>query len=142
VTAIEVVAYDERWPAWFGELRERYERVLADVAYRSIEHVGSTSVSGSAAKPVIGIADRWAMRAPAESVPTNTYVVVAGSLALRNHLVVRDALRNDEQLRDEYGALKMRLADETDDFDVYVPATSPILQRILASIEADNAPNA
>ena len=178
VATIEVVAYDERWPVWFGQLRERYEAALADVSYVSIEHVGSTSVPGLAAKPVIdvdivvdrdgvtaaidalvaigyesrgemGIVDRWATRAPADSIRTHTYVVVVGSLALRNHLAVRDALRNDERLRDEYGALKLRVAAETDDLDVYVPAKSAILHRILAAaglsaaelaaIEADNS---
>ncbi|MGB0112117.1 MAG: GrpB family protein [Ilumatobacteraceae bacterium] len=178
--AIEVVEYDPRWAAWFGELATLYTVALRAVPHLAIEHVGSTSVPGLAAKPVIdvdivverphveaaigaleaigyesrgemGIVDRWAMGAPAGSIRTNTYVVVDGSVALHNHLAVRDALRADGALRDEYGALKRRLAAETDDIDVYIEAKSPILQRILAAaglsaddrsaIEAANRPD-
>ena len=158
---IEVVDYDERWPELFGQLRNRYRGLLDGVEVVAIEHVGSTSVPGLAAKPVIdvdivverehltaaldaladagfelrgdlGIADRQSVVDVGEVIGTNTYVVVAGSLALRNHLAVRDLLRADAGLRAEYGALKRRLASSTDDIDRYVEAKSPVLQRILA----------
>ncbi len=51
---IEVVDYDPEWPARFEDEAERLRAALGDVAAR-IEHVGSTSVPGLAAKPVIDI---------------------------------------------------------------------------------------
>jgi GrpB-like predicted nucleotidyltransferase (UPF0157 family) len=39
---------------------------------------------------------------------TNTYVIVDGCLPVRNHLAVRDVLRADSALRDEYAAVKRR----------------------------------
>ena len=47
-----VVDYDEEWPRRFEKLRARIWPVVSDVAIR-IEHVGSTSVPGLAAKPII-----------------------------------------------------------------------------------------
>jgi GrpB-like predicted nucleotidyltransferase (UPF0157 family) len=51
---IEIVAYDPTWPAQFCAERDRIKDVLGDFAVR-IEHHGSTSVPGGAAKPVIDI---------------------------------------------------------------------------------------
>jgi GrpB-like predicted nucleotidyltransferase (UPF0157 family) len=52
---ITVVDYDPTWPDRFEALREEYARALANagVPVIAIEHVGSTSVPGLAAKPVI-----------------------------------------------------------------------------------------
>lgn len=158
---IEVVAYDPRWPSRFARIRDSLREALDDVPVVSIEHVGSTSVPGLAAKPVIdvdvviarehleaaidafvaagyehrgdlGIPDRYAMRAP-EGVRRNVYLVVDGSLALRNHLAVRDRLRADSALARTYGALKQRLAGETDEVDDYVARKSEVLLSILAA---------
>lgn len=49
---IVVCDYDPAWPAWFAELHDRLWPALEDLAVR-IDHVGSTSVPGLAAKPVI-----------------------------------------------------------------------------------------
>jgi putative glutamine amidotransferase len=49
-----LAASDENWPAWFEEEAERIRGALGDAAVR-IDHVGSTSVPGLAAKPVIDI---------------------------------------------------------------------------------------
>src|SRR5690348_12357875 len=51
---IEVVPYDPAWPAVFDLRAARIVAALGDRA-RSIEHMGSTSVPGLAAKPVIDI---------------------------------------------------------------------------------------
>ena len=52
--ALEIVPYDPDWPAAFDAERRRLAEVLGDLAVR-IEHDGSTSVPGLAAKPVIDI---------------------------------------------------------------------------------------
>jgi GrpB-like predicted nucleotidyltransferase (UPF0157 family) len=49
---IVVCDYDPEWPAWFEQLEERLWPAVASVAKR-IDHVGSTSVPGLAAKPII-----------------------------------------------------------------------------------------
>ncbi len=54
MAALEVVPYDPSWPRLFDQERERLSRALGDVALR-IDHNGSTSVPGLAAKPVIDI---------------------------------------------------------------------------------------
>lgn len=52
VKTVVVVDYDPQWPRVFEELRAHVWPVVADVADR-IEHVGSTSIPGQAAKPII-----------------------------------------------------------------------------------------
>jgi len=159
---IDVVEYQPHWPARFEELRAAYARALeyAGVPCRSIEHVGSTSVPGLAAKPVIdvdvvvaeadvegataalaaigfvprgdlGVTDRYAFDPPDRFAPTHTYVVVEGSLPLRNHLAVRDTLRADAALREEYDAVKRRAARTASDIDEYILLKSDVLGRVL-----------
>jgi GrpB-like predicted nucleotidyltransferase (UPF0157 family) len=177
---ITVVPYDHQWPAQFASIRDELGRALADIPVLAIEHVGSTSVPELAAKPIIdidvvverdqvpkaigavtaggyrhlgdlGIADRHALGPPDDGIRRNVYVVVAGSLALRNHLAVRDALRRDEALRAEYGQLKRDLAARGGiDIDTYVAGKTELIGRILAeagftdeeiaAIAAANAP--
>jgi GrpB-like predicted nucleotidyltransferase (UPF0157 family) len=49
---IVVADYDPAWPAWFAAVCDHVWPAVADVALR-IDHVGSTSVPGLAAKPII-----------------------------------------------------------------------------------------
>lgn len=160
-TPISVVDYQPAWPDAFDEIRDELTRILAGVDVIAVEHVGSTSVPGLAAKPVIdvdivvsraalpqaiaameaggyehlgemGIVDRHAFR-PRGGPRRNVYVTVEGCLSLRNHLGVRDVLRADADLRREYGELKQRLANQftQDEIDLYVEAKSVVLQKIL-----------
>jgi GrpB-like predicted nucleotidyltransferase (UPF0157 family) len=52
VQTVIVEDYDPAWPRDFEMVRQRIWPDVADVALR-IEHVGSTSVPGLAAKPII-----------------------------------------------------------------------------------------
>ncbi len=157
---IIVVEPDPQWAERFATIRRELQASLAGVPVIAIEHVGSTSVPGLAAKPIIdvdivvarpyvriatdalessgyvslgdlGVPDRIAFRAPNEGIRRNVYVTVEGCLSLRNHLGLRDVLRGDPQLRDEYSAVKRRLATETGDIDVYVDGKTAIIRRIL-----------
>jgi GrpB-like predicted nucleotidyltransferase (UPF0157 family) len=65
VTELEIVAYDPRWPAEFAAERARIAAALGPLALR-IDHNGSTSVPGLAAKPVIDIQVSVARLAPLE----------------------------------------------------------------------------
>jgi GrpB-like predicted nucleotidyltransferase (UPF0157 family) len=157
---IEVVSYDPAWPARFETLRAMLTPALGEVAV-AIEHVGSTSVPGLAAKPVIdidvivassadvpeaiarlgtlgyrhlgdlGITGREAFRRPPGLPAHNLYVCPQGIESLRNHLTVRDHLRSHPESRETYGALKMRLATEVDWIDDYVERKSAFLLGIL-----------
>jgi GrpB-like predicted nucleotidyltransferase (UPF0157 family) len=51
---IELAEYDESWPEAFRREAEKIRAALGDRA-RQIEHTGSTSVPGLAAKPIIDI---------------------------------------------------------------------------------------
>lgn len=169
---IEVVEYRDSWPTDFARLRDAYAAALdaAGVAHR-VEHVGSTSVPGLAAKPVIdvdvvvapedvpaavdamrtigfeprgdlGVPGRQAFRAPDRFAPTNTYVAAAGSLALRNHLGVRDVLRRDAVLRDEYAAVKRAAGRDAADIDEYIGRKSAVLDRVLRAAGLTDAERA
>ncbi len=164
IAVIIVVPYDPAWPHRFAALRDEYSAALADagVPVIAIEHVGSTSVPGLAAKPIIdcdivvdaahveeasevlvrlgfrplgelGIPLRWAFIEPERLRGTNTYVAVEGSLSLRNHLAVRDILRRDPVLRDEYSAVKQRVGAVAADIEVYGRGKNAMVQKILAA---------
>jgi len=52
--ALHIVDYDPAWPAAFAAERRRIATALGNVAVR-IDHHGSTSVPGLAAKPIIDV---------------------------------------------------------------------------------------
>jgi GrpB-like predicted nucleotidyltransferase (UPF0157 family) len=170
---ISVVEYDPAWPERFEQLRRLYARAMAaaGVPVLAIEHVGSTSVPGLAAKPIIdcdivvtrphvaaasqaltglgftplgelGIPLRWAFREPARLAGTNTYVVIDGSLSLRNHLAVRDTLRANSDLRDKYGTVKIRLGGTAANIDEYGHGKHATIQQILAAAGLTDAERA
>jgi GrpB-like predicted nucleotidyltransferase (UPF0157 family) len=143
----------------------------AGVPVLAIEHVGSTSVPSLAAKPIIdvdivvaehdveaasrvltglgfeplgdlGVPLRWAFQPPERLGRTNTYVVIDGALSLRNHLALRDTLRADSGLRDEYADVKRRLGATSATGDEYTAGKNAIVLRILAAAglaEADRS---
>jgi GrpB-like predicted nucleotidyltransferase (UPF0157 family) len=136
---VVVIDYDPEWPARFEALRDRVWPSLEDVALR-IEHVGSTSVPGLAAKPIIdmtivvarksdtaitierlaslgyrhqgtlGIEDREAFEHPADLPRHNLYVCPEGTIGVVNQVAVRDYLRAHPDAARDYGLLKKRLA--------------------------------
>jgi GrpB-like predicted nucleotidyltransferase (UPF0157 family) len=143
----------------------------AGVPVVAIEHVGSTAVPGLAAKPVIdcdivvagqdvaaasqvladlgftplgelGIPLRWAFREPERLAGTNTYVVAEASLSLRNHLAVRDVLRTDPDLRDQYAAVKRRGGATAANIDEYGRGKNAMVQQILAAAGLTDAERA
>lgn len=93
--AVVLVPYDERWPVVFGELRGVLSRALGGLA-RAIEHVGSTSVPGLVAKPVIDLDVVIASRAELPRV-----VEALAPLGYRHHgdqgIAGREAFKRDAQ---------------------------------------------
>jgi GrpB-like predicted nucleotidyltransferase (UPF0157 family) len=138
---ILVLDYDPAWAQRFEALKAPIWQAVRGVAI-SVEHVGSTSVPGLAAKPIIdidvivasradlasvigrlatlgyvhcgdlGVQDREAFENPPRLPPHHLYVCVQGSSALANHLTLRDHLRGDPAAADAYGQLKKRLAGQ------------------------------
>lgn len=51
---IDIVDYRAEWPERFNREKERIEAALGPMA-RRVEHVGSTAVSGLAAKPIVDV---------------------------------------------------------------------------------------
>jgi GrpB-like predicted nucleotidyltransferase (UPF0157 family) len=158
---IEVVDYDPRWPETFERLRSRIWASLRDVAL-SVEYVGSTAVPGLAAKPIIdisivvpersdvqtgisrlanlgyvhrgdlGIDGREAFANPDGLPMHNLYLCPRDSVALANHLAIRDYLRTHPETAREYGELKKRLAERfPDDIDGYVDGKTTLLLTML-----------
>ena len=59
---VVIYPYDPEWKRWFLELREPIWELLGDLVV-DVVHVGSTSIVGMSAKPVIDIdivVDDWA----------------------------------------------------------------------------------
>jgi GrpB-like predicted nucleotidyltransferase (UPF0157 family) len=136
---VTVVDYDPSWPAVFEQLRATIWPSVRDLA-TTIEHVGSTSVVGLAAKPIIdmtivvptaremepaidrlaalgyrhrgdlGVPGREAFARPEGTPAHHLYACVEGNLGLRNPLAMRDHLRRNPSAAREYGALKKQLA--------------------------------
>jgi GrpB-like predicted nucleotidyltransferase (UPF0157 family) len=159
---IVVVAPAPEWAAQYRNVARDLAALLSGVSVEAIEHVGSTSVPGLPAKPILdidiivqrekipmaiealeqagyvhlgdlGVTDREAFKAPDEKPPCNVYLCVADTLHVRNHLAVRDTLRARPDLRDRYGAVKVQLAAEPGmNITRYLAGKSPILQEILA----------
>lgn len=158
---VDVQAYDPEWPAVFQQIRAELALAVEGLAVLAIEHVGSTSVPGMAAKPVIdvdvvvevseielaigalegvayvnrgdlGIPDRYSLQAPEDGVKRNIYVTLGSSLAHRNHMAVREALRHDSGLRAAYSKVKLELAQrDFESIDQYVAGKSEVIQMIL-----------
>ncbi|WP_353113714.1 GrpB family protein [Microbacterium sp.] len=167
--SIEVVPYSAEWEGRFRIVEAQLSDALTGLAVEAIEHVGSTAVPGLAAKPILdidvivpgdgtrpvisalegigyrhrgslGLDGREALHAPDDGIPRHVYVCVAGTLHVRNHLAVRDALRRDTSLRDRYGAIKTALAaDPGMDIDSYLAGKSDVLQEVLAASDLTEA---
>jgi GrpB-like predicted nucleotidyltransferase (UPF0157 family) len=158
---IVVVDYDSTWPETFGQIQSRIWTVVGGLA-TTVEHVGSTSVPGLAAKPIIditvvvpaerdvpvaierlstlgyvhlgnlGIAGREAFRRPETQPLHHLYLCPSDSLALANHLAVRNYLRTHGEIAQEYGNLKKQLARRfPDDIDEYMEGKTDAILEIL-----------
>lgn len=138
VRQIEIVDPDAAWPEIFEMLRSRIVGALGDRVL-AIEHVGSTSVPGLAAKPIIDIdltvadtddedayvpaletlgfvlrvREPWWLghRCLVSAEPAaNLHVWPPDSPEAARHRIFRDRLRADEADRERYAAVKREVA--------------------------------
>jgi len=137
---IVIADYDPQWPALFDEIASRVRAAFAGGPLLAIEHVGSTSVPGLAAKPIIdldvvipsqtdlgeaasrlaalgyfhqgdkGIPGRSAFLSPPGTPRHHLYVCASDNDELRRHVAFRDFLRAHPDEARCYEALKRELA--------------------------------
>jgi GrpB-like predicted nucleotidyltransferase (UPF0157 family) len=71
-------------------------------------------------------------RTPDGALRQNTYAMIEGCPAIRNHLDIKRVLLEDEGLREDYGALKWELAErEFEGIAAYGGAKLAVLRKIL-----------
>jgi GrpB-like predicted nucleotidyltransferase (UPF0157 family) len=158
---VTLADYDPRWPALYDREAARIREVLGDAAVR-VEHVGSTSVPGLAAKPIIDIvlgvpdsADEQAYVPALESAGyilhirepdwfehrlfkgpdtnVNLHVFSAGAAEIDRMLLFRDWLRDNDADRDAYLQVKRDLASRTwRHVQHYADSKTAIVQQIMA----------
>jgi GrpB-like predicted nucleotidyltransferase (UPF0157 family)/RimJ/RimL family protein N-acetyltransferase len=157
---LEVVAYDPAWPLRFEEERARIAEALGSRA-PVIEHIGSTSVPGLAAKPVIDVLlglrsyplDEAGVRAleglgyeyrgefgipgrqffrKGEPRSHHVHAVELGSDLWVSHLAFRDRLRDHPEDAARYASLKHELVSRyRDERGRYTEAKAPFIEELL-----------
>jgi GrpB-like predicted nucleotidyltransferase (UPF0157 family) len=162
---IELADYDPSWPDLFAREDERIRAILGDRVLL-LEHVGSTSVPGLAAKPVIDVtlvvADssdedayvpaleaagyRLTIREPdwhehrvlkGPDTNVNLHVFSEGCSEVRRMVAFRDWLRTHDDDRELYARAKRELAaQEWRYVQNYADAKSAVVSDILARASA------
>ena len=137
-TPLVITEYDPQWPILFEELRVKFSELLGDMV-SAIEHVGSTSVAGLAAKPIIdldvllasaaylpettrrlatlgyehegdlGITGREAFGIPPNLFAHHLYVCLPNCEEFRQHILLRNYLRSHPAEVSAYSDLKWDL---------------------------------
>jgi GrpB-like predicted nucleotidyltransferase (UPF0157 family) len=158
---IELVEYDPAWPAIFVRERAAIVAVLGDDA-PDVQHIGSTSVPGLAAKPIVDMAiGGRPLRPPEHYVPrmealgftlgrsgedhqrqiywkkapcpVNCHIVLRDSQAHLRHVLLRDYLLAHPEAVAAYAALKRRNAElHAHDIDAYVEAKTELIEALIA----------
>jgi GrpB-like predicted nucleotidyltransferase (UPF0157 family) len=155
--AIVIAGYDPAWPVRFEAERARILGAIGPAA-RRIEHVGSTAVTGLAAKPIVDILvavedpddeaafvpaleaagyvlrvrepEHRMLRTPQRDV--HVHVWRDGSSEVGRHLAFRDRLRASAEDRAAYERLKRSLAQrEWDDMNDYAAAKGALIEEIM-----------
>ncbi len=167
---ITLAEYDAGWPALFSREADRIRAVLGDSVIL-IEHAGSTSVPGLAAKPIIDIvlavpdsADEQAYVPPLEAAgyvlrarepdwfehrmfkgpdtDINLHVFTAGCTEIERMLLFRNWLRASDADRAAYLQVKRDLAQRTwRHVQHYADAKTAIVQEIVARATAASRPD-
>jgi GrpB-like predicted nucleotidyltransferase (UPF0157 family) len=159
---VNVVYYNPEWVLLFKELREPIWEKIRDYAVDVI-HVGSTSVEGMSAKPVIdidvlvedwecfpvivrrlrelgyeyqgdlGINEREAFKPTSEPrYPHHLYVCRLGSVAYKNHVLLRKHLMENADAFRRYKELKVRLGGAALGIDEYTRLKSELILEFLS----------
>jgi GrpB-like predicted nucleotidyltransferase (UPF0157 family) len=166
--AVTLAAYDPLWPEEFRAEAARIARSCEHLEIR-LEHVGSTSVPGLSAKPIIDIAAGVPPRVDrrpyiqalkelgyehlgAHGIPGrdffrrgrprshHVHMLSWSSEQWREHLLFRDHLRSHDDVRLEYEILKRQLArTHADERHRYQSGKGPFIQAILRKARLTSA---
>ena len=158
---IELVPPDPSWPERFAVERAKIVAALGAKAMR-VDHIGSTSIPGIAAKPIIDIdlsvkdvddeedylpaltaaGYRLRVREPGHrmvrtaNLGVHVHCCTTGGGWERGHLLFRDWLRYDHADRVAYAELKKELAHQDwPDMNAYAEAKSALIKEITARAE-------
>jgi GrpB-like predicted nucleotidyltransferase (UPF0157 family) len=157
--------YDEEWPRIYRDHERRIRDALAGVDV-DIEHIGSTSVPGLAAKPIIDIVvavdditaeedyldallaagyvlrvrepEHRLVRTPARDI--HVHIFERGHTAIDEYLLLRDHLRSDVDDRALYENTKRTLlTQQWDDMNAYADAKTEVIVAIKERARAARA---
>lgn len=159
---IEIVPYDPAWPERFQVHAGRLKRALGNMALR-IEHIGSTSVPGLAAKPIIdvlvvvpnsaeessylpqivGAGYELRVREPdfeehrmfrTPKRDAHIHILSRSSPEIDRYLLFRDHLRRDPAACRRYQELKLQLSTrDWDDMNEYAAAKTSFIENAIAA---------
>jgi GrpB-like predicted nucleotidyltransferase (UPF0157 family) len=145
---VEVLPYNPEWKKWFKEIKKPVWNQIHDLI-NDIVHVGSTSIEGMSAKPIIdmdividnwdifpeivrrleplgyrhvgdlGIAEREVFKHENPGYPHHLYVCQKDSTAYRNHVLLRKHLLENSEDFNRYRDLKTRLASSVNQREDY-----------------------
>jgi GrpB-like predicted nucleotidyltransferase (UPF0157 family) len=162
---IVLLEYDPEWPRLFDREAERIRAVLGEKALR-VEHVGSTSVPGLIAKPIIDVllvvpdsADEASyvpvmeaagyvlrIREPdwfdhrlfkGPDTNINLHVFGVGASEIDRMLLFRDRLRAGDADREHYARTKRELSQRTwRHVQHYADAKTQVVQEIMGRAES------
>ncbi|MDE3170535.1 MAG: GrpB family protein [Acidobacteriota bacterium] len=162
---IEIVDYDPEWRKKFERHAETITKAIGGSILR-IEHIGSTSVPGLAAKPIIDIlvvlpdsANESAYLPQLEAAgyvlrvrepdwhehrmfrtldrDVHIHIYSAGCPEIQRNLLFRDRLRKSAQDRMHYEKTKRELAAKSwPDMNAYALAKTEVIESIIAAAQA------
>jgi len=163
--AIKIAPYDRHWPEIFETHETILAKALGNAALR-IEHIGSTSVPGLGAKPIIDILLVVADSSVESSYQTqmeqagyqlrvrepdfhehrmfrtherdvHIHVFSPTSPEIQRYLTFRNRLRTNSEERQLYEQAKQKLAEEKwADMNAYAEEKSEIIERIIGAAQA------
>ena len=161
---VRLVPHDEYWHRLFAEEASRIQAVIGE-HLAAVEHVGSTSICGISAKPIIdmaaavggGDAGEKCVK-PLESIgyeyrgehgikgrfyfikgnprTHHLHMVKFESEFWKSHIMFRDRLRRNPELAGEYDGLKRDLAEKfAHDRDAYLEGKAEFIKKVLTDSE-------
>ncbi len=157
---VKLLSYEEQWQSLFEEEKKCLQAVVGNYVL-DIQHVGSTSIPGMSAKPIIDIAiavnnfeEATICIAPIEQlgyvyrgengIPRRHYfrkgdprthhlhMCEVTSREWANQILFRDYLSQHPEKAEEYKSLKKKLAQQYDkDRESYLKEKAPFIEEIL-----------
>ena len=164
---IVISEYNSEWPKQFEERAEQLRDALGDSALL-IEHIGSTSVPGLAAKPIIDIlivVEEFAnevsylpvilssgyelrVREPDRNKhrmfrtfdrTVHVHVYSSGCIEIERYLLFRNRLRQNSADRERYEQFKTVLAKRSwSDTNQYANAKTTLIEEIITAARMEN----